>query len=179
MPSYQPSDRYLTDDEWTTVRKSEGDDKPIMRILHFLYLTGCRAGEARKLQAHHWDGIHRCWKLEVVNSKGEKRRRVIHATDEIVEWAGKQDGYLFKTVTGKQWQKEYLVYSTQGVSNRSGVKFDCRSLRHSYISRGLRKGIPAVTLRRLVGHTSTRMIDMVYGHIDDGQLAAAASSINS
>ena len=52
-PAYQPRDRYLTDTEWTTIQEHA---KPqVLSILKFMYLTGCRPEEARRVEPGHFD----------------------------------------------------------------------------------------------------------------------------
>lgn len=176
MPAYQPSDRHLSDEEWAKVEAACPDD--LRPILTFLWLTGCRPGEARKLQAKHWDAANGCYVLQVSESKGKKRRRVIYPTPEARALCC-NEGHCFVTKGGRPWGAPYFGACVKSVAVNSGVEFDARSLRHSFVSRALRKGVAAETLRRLVGHVNTTMIDMVYGHIDDGQLLRAARSINS
>ena len=43
--------------------------------------------------------------------------------------------------------------------------------RHSYISELLRRKVDSTKVRRVVGHSSTQLIDRVYGHLLDFDLA--------
>jgi len=43
--------------------------------------------------------------------------------------------------------------------------------RHTYITELLRRGVDATKIRRVVGHSSTQLIDRVYGHLVEGDLA--------
>jgi integrase len=43
--------------------------------------------------------------------------------------------------------------------------------RHTYITFLLQQGVDATKIRRVVGHSSTELIDRVYGHLLDGDVA--------
>jgi integrase/recombinase XerD len=43
--------------------------------------------------------------------------------------------------------------------------------RHTYITELLRRGVDATKIRRVVGHSSTYLIDTVYGHLVESDLA--------
>ena len=64
------------------------------------------------------------------------------------------------------------------LADKAGVKQRVHPhlFRHSFITEGLKRGVSPVLLSRYVGHTTTRMIDTVYGHIEseDGHKAILA-----
>jgi integrase len=41
-------------------------------------------------------------------------------------------------------------------------------MRHSFITNGLRSGVSPLILAQVVGHTSMRMIEQVYSHLNAG-----------
>jgi integrase len=175
MPAYEPSDRCLSDEEWAKIISVA---KPAIKpLLEFIWATGCRPGEARKLEAHHWDEANSCFVLSAEESKGKKRRRVIYVTPELRATLD-LNGRVFKTATGLAWSQPNFATAMAETAREAGVEFTARSMRHSYISRAIRKGVPATVLRRLVGHTTTKMIDEIYSHVDDGELLTAAEKIN-
>ncbi len=48
--------------------------------------------------------------------------------------------------------------------------------RHTYITFLLQRGVDPSKIRRLVGHSSTQLIDRVYGHLLEGDLGFGRSS---
>ena len=116
MPTPTPRDLYLTADQWEKVLDLVAKSRD-GGCLHDAFVvsreTGCRVQELRRFEAKHLDRGHRCFVLERVNSKGKKRRRVVHLTDkafEIVDRLTKkyQDGCLFRTSKGSPWTRHTL-----------------------------------------------------------------------
>jgi integrase/recombinase XerD len=48
--------------------------------------------------------------------------------------------------------------------------------RHTYITFRLQQGVDATKIRRVVGHSSTHLIDRVYGHLLEQDLADSVLS---
>jgi integrase len=58
--------------------------------------------------------------------------------------------------------------------NRAGIDpVSPNNLRRTYASWLKQRGVDSAVVAKLLGHTSTRMVDLVYGHLADDTLAAA------
>jgi integrase len=61
-----------------------------------------------------------------------------------------------------------LLQLVRGAANRARItkKVDTHLLRHSMITNALRAGMNPLLLSRIVGHSSLRMIEQVYSHLN-------------
>jgi integrase len=85
-----------------------------------------------------------------------------------------RDTHLFVSLRrGRQGDYEPLTRSgllqlVQGAAERAGIKkhVNAHLLRHSFITNALRAGMNPLILARIAGHSSLRMIDQVYSHLN-------------
>jgi integrase len=140
-------------------------------ILTFIWLTGCRPQEARAIEAKWINHESRVIVFPVKKSKGKKRARVIHLTDEaytiLARWAEKYpDGPCFRNRKKEPWRANNFCCRFYRLQAKVGFKLRMYDLRHSYAHSGLTKGgIAPEVMAALLGHTDTRMIYSTYGHL--------------
>jgi integrase len=66
--------------------------------------------------------------------------------------------------------------ATAGLEGVAGEKVVLHTLRHSFVAKARKRGIPDRVVMGITGHRSRSAFDR-YGHIDDAELAAAARRI--
>jgi integrase len=155
------------------------------KVLIFLYLTGCRPGEAAKLR---WEHINFNLNLIVLpNHKTARtqrvpRPRVIALHPRVVrllkQIQAKQEGDLvFLTYRKTPWNKHTLAVRVKRARRNAGVPEDAKlyGVRHAFGTRAVLKGVNLKTLSELLGHTTTRMSEY-YVHLA-GQYAHLADAI--
>lgn len=170
--SYTPRVVWLSDAQWATVLSLLAEDDPFTDFVWFLYLTGCRPHEARIAKDFHFDGD--CLIFERENSKGKKSPRVILLEGKALEIVQRRigDGFIFTNRNGKPWTAYALNCRFRRLRTKlaaKGHKFPvfCYVLRHTFATRALKRGVSRATVAALLGHTSTAMVDKVYGHVGE------------
>ncbi|MEP1648238.1 tyrosine-type recombinase/integrase [Rhodopirellula bahusiensis] len=156
-----------TDAQWIKVRSHA--DEHLGPILDFLKLTGCRPFEARSLEARHVH--HDLIVFPPTEAKGELQSRVIVMVDEVratIEPRLEQypTGALFRNSRGDAWSKSALRSRLYRLGDKLGIdNLMAYGFRHTYTTNSLIQGVDTVSLSHLLGHSSTRMVSEVYGHL--------------
>jgi len=185
--------RDMTPEEFNAIlraTRSHGRKRPtpahrFRKVLIFLYLTGCRPGEAAKLR---WEHIN--FKLNLIILPDHKtartqrvpRPRVITLHPRVVrllkQIQAKQEGELvFLTYRKTPWDKHTLAQRVKRARRAAGVPEDAKlyGVRHAFGTRAVLNGVSLKTLSELLGHTTTRMSEY-YVHLA-GQYAHLADAI--
>lgn len=146
--------------------------------LTFLYETGARPQEIKLLTAKHWDGEK--FTLERTNSKGKKERRVIYTTPKIARMIKRlvkkyPKGVLFRNAKGEPWKTNTIRSRFRrrgrkgkyyGLSEKMKIPGLCATtLRHSFCTNALKRGVDTTTVALLMGHKDTTMVAKVYQHL--------------
>ena len=156
-------------------------------FLTVVWETGCRPFEARIVEARYFDRTNRCWRFPTKRSKGKKRQRIVYMTDEaclITERRALKypDGPIFRQENGKPWDKNAIRCKFRRLKEKLGLPELCSyTLRHSFATRMLQAGVDSHVVAKLLGHTSTRMLEQRYSHIDSkpGFLLGVLNRANS
>lgn len=165
---YVPSDRWLTADEYAA---SHATATPHRRPwLEFLVETGSDLGEMHKIvKTEHVDlstarGPSGAVFLPGTKSASRPRwmpltKAARAAVDERMSVAGPM---LF----APKWSSCNFKRSTRQWSKRTGVApFIAKDLRRTFCSRHAQLGTPMLHLERLMGHSDSRMIKLVYARL--------------
>ena len=155
----------LTPEEWS--RLSEGmKGTDVEDALRFMRLTGARPQECRLLEARHFQRGQIVFpKLE---SKGKKRERVICLPGEalvIVQRLVEKypTGPLFRNSHGVAWTRDCLARRCRKLGKQCNipqlVPYSCRI---TYATESVINEIDSLVLMKLMGHTSTKMLEAVY-----------------
>ena len=144
-------------------------DKAFNDLLSFLWTTGCRPKEARDLEHRHVDLEKELVLLPADEAKGGIPR-VIYLTPEskkILEELIKKrpTGKLFLNSRGRPWTKDAIKCRLTRISEKVGFRVFAYAFRHSYCTRGLKKGVDTTVLASLMGHKDSRMVQTTYSHI--------------
>lgn len=147
-----------------------GDFGPLLR---FLWLTGARPGEGRSLTADQIDWRAGTAALSEHKTSGKTgRKRLIFLPQEAVSVLATQcDKYGRNSHLFRGRYKQPLTLA--GVRVRwvncckaAGVAYPTiYGIRHSFAVRSLEAGLSSTEVAALLGHTTTAMVEFVYGHI--------------
>lgn len=91
--------------------------------------------------------------------------------DEIKWWhtltGSPTSGFVFANVDGRRRYRQAHERYWKELLELAGIKHDLHfySLRHHFCSRLVAEGIPLLSVAKLVGHKSQRMIEKYYGHL--------------
>ena len=101
------------------------------------------------------------------------------------------DAYLFERDKGaplshqaikRRWERLYAIMkkiaTDEGKDALVGDDLTLYCLRHTYCTDMLRAGVPITTAKVLMGHSSTAMVDKIYGHHTPDQTDAAENMMN-
>lgn len=145
-------------------------------ILTFLHETGCRPGEARKLEARHLDAANGVAVLGVSEHKtGRKtgRARVLYLSPRALSVAARlaaahPEGPIFLSPAGRPWSRCTLGRDVRRLRERLGLGDEvvCYSMRHRWASDALAGGIPAAMVAELMGHAGLKTLS-IYSHLSD------------
>lgn len=155
-------------------------------LCNFLWLTGCRPGEATSLTCEQVN-----WEAKTVVLKKHKTRhkgktRTLHlsaaAVEVLADQALKYDatGYLFRGLRGRPFSLQAMTMRFERLSDKLGKKVTSYCYRHSFATRALAAGESDAVVAALLGHSSTQMIHKHYSHLSaEGRaLREAAERVN-
>ena len=188
---YVPKDRYLDEAEFSELLLQF----PFRRRLWLLVAvyTGGRASEVEGISWEHLDLARK--RVLVPGTKTHKARRWVpipeplHAALESIAVAERQGSVvepwsnvrrdLFEAVErinaaraeAARWSKEKDIVLMRRVSPND--------LRRTYASWLKQRGVDSMIVAKLLGHTTSRMVELVYGHLNDAAMQDACSLLPS
>jgi integrase len=139
-------------------------------VIHFLWLTGARPGEASKITAEMVDWSAGVVKLKEHKTKHKGKQRMIYLSPDAIELLKSQrdkhkSGYLFRGKKNKPFSMIAFVNKFQRISSRLGTRVTAYGLRHSFATRALERGIPEAQVAAMLGHAGTNMLFKHYSHL--------------
>lgn len=160
---------------------------PFKDLLTFLYETGCRPGEAARLEARHLD-VDRAVALldEHKTRRKTAKPRIVPLTVRALRLArrlakARPTGPLFLNAKGNPWRKDAIGNAIARLRKKTGVGLELTAygLRHGFATDALAAGEPVAMVAEMLGHTDTRMLTTVYSHLIERTdlLVAAASRV--
>lgn len=166
-PAAKSREHFLTLEQWAALLAlvPKGDFRD---LICFLWETGARPQEARLAFAENY--IDGRLILDRIDSKGKKDRRVIRLNtraQKIVERRIKKQGQgpIFRTRYGRAWAARSLQCRFTKLSEKLGYKVLPYTLRHSWITHALLRGVDPLTVGILAGHKDATMVMRVYSHL--------------
>jgi integrase len=149
----------------------EASTEQFRPIFRFIWLTGCRPGEAAQVTAGDVN-----WELGTVTVRQHKTlhqgdRRTLYLTpDALALLKGlaetRPTGYLFRNRYGNKWSTVTLDGAMRSSRERAGVGgkvlYGCR---HSFLTDALAAGVPDAQVAELAGHKGTRTLHASYSHL--------------
>ena len=141
-----------------------------------IYLIASRCGarpqqirEVCKENVYH-DGQAWVFKNHKTNSKTGKSLVVplspcLRTLTRIL--IAKRDGNLFLNDRRKPWTKDSIALRLRRMREKLGIEgLVAYSYRHTFATDALLSGTPIATVAAILGHTDTKMVSQVYGHLD-------------
>ena len=186
---YTPRETFLTPDQFMKLseclivarpnaKASTVERERARRVNRTLYLllaglAACRKGELEKLEWTHVDLARNV--INVPKSKvriGGSKVRVIPIHPVLRPWLEALCATEGRVV--ESWGS--IGRDLPDACTRAGVpRVTCNDLRRTFASWSVQAGVPAKVVANLMGHTSTRMVDLVYGRVgpNDYEMAIA------
>ena len=163
-PKVQPHsigrERYMTPDEAMRVVRACRGPRQTM-IIRFLWATGCRVSEMTGIRRGDvkqiGDVAVACYR---VVGKGNKERWVKTSAElyNQIRDVFRGEVYLLETSNGRPYHRSYVSNQIAKVSSRAiGRPMRAHSLRHSFGTRQIKKGVPLSYVSRYMGHSSVSM----------------------
>lgn len=186
LPEPEPGScaRVLSTDE---IRRIQTHAIPwFRRFIEVAVSIGCRANELASVCLNDVD--EDCatitFRSETVKGRrGRRRNRTIPLPPDAAAAVREQmnesklrgSRYLFfaRRDTSQPCARCEATGAWRAASARARIKSRLHDLRHTFISRLIASGIDAAIVRRIVGHTTTQMIDVRYAHLDISALKTA------
>ena len=149
------------------------------------FYTGIRLSEAVNLR---WRNINLDQKLVTIGDNEfttkNAKQRIIPLCKQIMDilstsQKGKPDSFVFSKSNGFPFRKEYVSKKFKEISRKAGLVEDIHfhSLRHSFASNLAQKGVPIVTIRDLLGHSSIATTQ-IYSHSNVESLVGAIAKFD-
>lgn len=159
---------YLSPDQWNALLRRLPAD--MLDLVVVMKETGCRPQEARKVETRHFNRVGQCWVFPREESKGKRESRVVHLSDTAYEICLRlslkyPNGPLFRNSQGKSWSTAALVGRFDRLSKRLGFKVIAYTLRHTFATEAIMRGVDLITLAALLGHRNLKMLSAHYAHI--------------
>lgn len=182
-PSAGKRDVVITDDQYKTML-SLSSDQSFRDLLTFCWETGARPQEAVNVEGRHLDEEHQRIVFPEKESKGKKKKRVIYCNDAawgILTNALKRypDGKLLRNARREPWKRNNIACRFARMKEKLGFKAKLYHLRHTWMTRMLKKGNDPITVATLAGHNDPSMLARVYQHVgqDTDHLHAALARL--
>jgi integrase len=157
----------LTEEQWKKVLAA-ATDKQLRDFLTFMRETGCRPQEVRILEASFVQDDRCVYSRQ--NSKGKRHNRVILLTPtakEIVDRLSAEHptGPIFRNREGNPWKRNAITHRMRRIRKTVGFPVTAYTLRHTFATDALVRGVDAITVATLMGHQDTTMVSRVYQHL--------------
>jgi integrase len=173
-PQTKQRELHIDQKEFDRVLSFYSPNNPFRQLLVFAWESGVRPQEARLIKARHFVPDRQRFEIPKDESKGKKRRRVIHLTDAAVAVVKRQiekhrDGILFRNEDGATWTAEAINCRFCRLKPKIGYKLCAYVIRHSFCQRMLEAGLDSVTVAALMGHADAGMVQKIYSHMNQSQ----------
>jgi integrase len=154
-------------------------------LVAFLHETGCRPSEAQRLQVEQIDLAARVCRLPGKTTDATGQLRAVYLTPRLAAilaplTAQYNTGHVFRNRVGNPWNPQSVAQQFAQARKVLGLPdgVTAESFRHAFASDGAFKLSPIV-LAKLMGHTSTKMLNRHYVHADKraDQMHAALDSL--
>ncbi|MDB5338931.1 MAG: site-specific tyrosine recombinase XerC [Planctomycetaceae bacterium] len=168
LPEEANRDHVVTKEEYEKLL-AEISDETFSDLVKFVWLTGARPQEAYIIEDSQVDLVEQRIVIPAKKAKGKKRARVIYLPPEALTIikAKMGKGRIFRTKNGTPFDKDIVRqrFRTLEANEKIAFRFCLYHFRHAFAYRSLVAGVDALTVATLMGHTSTRMLEKVYGHL--------------
>ncbi len=152
----------VTPADWERIRGSYKDGDPFRNLLEFCWETGCRAQEAKAVEARHADLAKHRVVFPAAEAKGKRRQRVIYLSARAAELVAARmretAGVLFRNEDGRPWMAYATSCRFARLKMKLGVRFCATAFRHGFATRKLVEKHDHLTVAELLGHVNGQML---------------------
>lgn len=147
---------------------------PFRLFFFALQQSGCRPSEVRRVKPEHFDPVKGLWKMPGKTTRKTGKDRVVFLTPALVDLckalaAHNKDGRaLFRNRKNQPWGRQGIDYRFQKLAkdlNMPGLA--SYTLRRSFVTLGLERGVPIAQMATLCGHADTKMIMKHYSKLTE------------
>ncbi len=185
-PAAKRRERFVSPEDWTKIRDSYQPANPFRQLLEFVWETGGRPFEARRLEARHVHLDRAVIAIPPEEAKGRKKWRLIRLEGRALEvvaarMAAVKAGTLFLNADGLPWTSSAMGCRFGRLKGKLGVRHFAYAFRHGFANRLLVSGVDHLTVAELLGHADGTMLAKVYQHLDqsDAHLREALKKANA
>jgi integrase len=169
---YTPRERYLTRDEFARLLAQLTRERRLW--VEVAVYTGARFSEVERLSWDEHVHLDAGWLL-LPGTKTKRARRRMPISDPLMEVL--VDSPRREGLVVVPW-KENVRRDLAAACSRAGIKpVTPNDLRRTFASWMKQAGVDSKAVADLLGHTSTRMVDRVYGHLDDAAYRRALATL--
>jgi integrase len=142
-------------------------------LLQGAFLTGARFGQLTALTVSDFNPDAGTLRLRTRKGDGSERTYHVHLSEEGRAFfahacVGKVGTDLvFTHADGRPWGRAHQLIPIREASARAKLKpaVNFHVTRHTFASHAVMNGAPLLVVARALGHSSTRMVERVYGHL--------------
>ena len=168
---YIPRDRYLTELELELLLSALPAHRRLW-VLIAVY-TGARFSEVEALRWEQHIRLDAGW-IQLPGSKTKKSYRKVPLCEPLRELLSEHWRATGPVVTHWHNVRRDLAIACRGAGIRPASPND---LRRTFASWLKQRGVDSMVVARLLGHTTSRMVELVYGHLNDSSLIDAVSTL--
>jgi site-specific recombinase XerD len=164
--------RWLEDEEVDALLEVAKKTGKRELALVWLALHGLRVGEIVSLNINQYrQGV--LWNLVGKSKKVRIVPLTPKAQTALNDYIGKRKaGPLLLSTPGKRLSRRHSQRLISNLTEKAGKKINIHGLRHTYGTRATRRGVPTVTLAKLMGHESVSTTEK-YVHLSSVDLQIA------
>lgn len=168
---YTPRERFLEPDE---IRNLLAELPEHRRDYMIMYIwLGLSYSELYRISPNDidWEGNQ----VHVRGTKAEQRKRTIPMTPEVREVLTRRCARVSAAEGAapplfSEWKKPNMHLMMQRACKRAGMeRVNINDLRRTFATLMARAGVPALHLKELMGHSTTRMLEKVYARVERGK----------
>ncbi|MAT29515.1 MAG: hypothetical protein CMN29_32040 [Sandaracinus sp.] len=169
---YVPKDRFLTRAEFRALRDALPEDRRVWVTV--AVFTGARLSELRRLRWEHVDLEAR--RVRVRGTKTRASDRWVPMSPALAEALGSVPEEERRDRVLSHWKN--VRRDLAAACDRLGIpRVSPNDLRRTLASWLKQEGVDSMIVARLLGHTTSRMVEQVYGHLDDAARKAAVAKL--
>jgi integrase len=168
--------RYLSLDEAARFINAAADD--FRKLVRGALESGARYGELCDMFVSDFNSD--VGTLSVPDPKTGKPRHIVLSVDGIEFFEGITAGRagsepLFSKTDGSRWLPDHQADPICETNKRASIKppINFHGLRHTWASHAVMSGMPLIVVAKNLGHTTTRMVELHYGHLAPSYISEA------
>ncbi|MEM6434760.1 MAG: tyrosine-type recombinase/integrase [Cyanobacteria bacterium P01_D01_bin.115] len=144
-------------------------DRNFRDLLVFCWDVGCRPQEAKGLRTDQLDLANSRCIIHESEAKGNKKQRVIYLTKRakrIVERNVNDGPTVFVNTQGRPWTASAVKCRFVRLEKLIGKRYCQYMWRHTFATRKLTEGVPAIVVAELLGHSDVSTLAKTYQHVN-------------